>query len=101
MQDRFVKVMLVIVAALLAVNLFRTQDAQVNLQLPSLIGSAQAQSTRITTATDTTPTTYQVRSIEGFPVENLKDVVSLGDGKSFVVSNTKGFMVYQVFSPTR
>jgi len=96
-QDRFVKVMLVVIAALLVFNLFRPQTAQTTLELPSLVSSAQAQTSQ---NTDSTPTTYKVRSLNGFSVADLKDVVAVGDGKSFVVSNPKGFVVYQV-APSR
>jgi hypothetical protein len=42
------------------------------------------------------PRVSSVRSVQGFQVDDLKEVVSLGDGKTFVVSNPKGFMVYTV-----
>ena len=90
MQDRFTKLLLVLVAGLLVANLLQSQSSS------SLVGSAQAQDATVIPP----PTSYKVRSLEGFTVEDLKDVVAVGDGRSFVVSNSKGFMVYQVL-PSR
>ena len=98
MQDRFVKVLLVIIAGLLVVNLFRSNDQSSQVQLPAIIGSAIAQSS----SNDTTNySSYRVRSVGGQEVADIKDIIAVGDGKSFVVSNTKGFMVYQVQGVTR
>lgn len=94
MQDRYTKIMLAVVAVLLAANLAQSvfsPDSSASGQL--LLSGAQAQSNR-------TPTpsvqNFSVRSLKGFQVEDLKEVVAVGDGQSFVVSNSKGFMVYQV-----
>ena len=93
MQDRFVKIMLVAIAALLALNVFHLRS-QPDFQIPSIVGSAQAQTV---TPTPTTPQRPDiVRNLNGFPVEELKEVVALGDGRTFIVSNDQGFMVYQV-----
>jgi hypothetical protein len=89
LQDRFIKIMLVTIAALLAANLFHGGKAELVLPLES---SAVAQSA----ANPSTPRRLTVKAVQGFTVADLKDVVAVGDGKSFVVSNTKGFMVYTV-----
>ncbi|MGI8905431.1 MAG: hypothetical protein ACR2IE_02945 [Candidatus Sumerlaeaceae bacterium] len=91
LQDRFGKLMLVLIAALLAANLFRSPGSA-ELIFP-LESSAHAQTTLSTT---TTQRRLIVKSLQGFSVADLKDVVAVGDGKSFVVSNPKGFMVYTV-----
>ncbi len=102
MQDRFTKFMLVVIAALLAANLLNSNSSDAGssaeIALPNILSSAQAQSNN--RRTEEKPITYKVNRLEGFAVEDLQDVVSVGDGRSFVVSNTKGFMVYQV-SPSR
>ena len=41
---------------------------------------------------------YEVVPINGFSVSGLQNVISLGDGKSFVVFTNDKFMVYQVRS---
>ena len=99
MQDRFVKFMLVVVAALLAANLIQYNSSQPVMQLPAIVGSAQAQSqsrSAAAAAAAEAAKVYKVNRLEGYSVEDLKEVVSVGDGRSFVVSNPKGFMVYQV-----
>ncbi len=93
LHDRFGKLMLVLIAALLAANLFRS-NGKAEFILP-LESTAQAQSSPIA-SNKVTPKVLAVKSVQGFSVADLKDVVSLGDGKSFVVSNPKGFMVYTV-----
>ncbi len=94
MQDRFIKIMLVVVAALLAGNLLQSMMSSTG---PSIISSAQAQPRNEAQAlTESAATVYQLKVLSGFPVEDLKTVVPLGDGRSFVASNPKGFMVYQV-----
>lgn len=78
LQDRFVKIMLVVIAGLLAMNLVKPSA--------SLVATpAMAQGSNV-----------DVVSVKGYNVVGLKDVVSLGDGKSFVVSAPDKFMVYQV-----
>ncbi len=89
MQDRFVKIMLVVVAVLLAGNLLQSLFSSAT---PSLISSAQAQSRNNSSNTER----YEIKSLKGFTVKDLKSIVSVGDGRSFVASNSDGFMVYQV-----
>jgi len=89
MQDRFTKLLLVLVAGLLAANLVQSQNS------PSFIGSAQAQSKSVVTPAPT-ETKDTLRTLAGFPVEDMNEVVAVGDGRSFVVTNKKGFMVYQI-----
>lgn len=93
MQDRFVKIMLVVVAALLAGNLVQSMVSNSVPSVPSLLSSAQAQSRNNTQAI---VDRYEVKSLKGFSVKDLKSIVSVGDGRSFVASNPEGFMVYQV-----
>lgn len=103
MQDRFIKIMLAVIAALLAANLVSSQSssesANTELPLPSILSSAQAQSNN-RREQNTTPVTYKLNRVDGVSVEDIQDVVAVGDGRSFVVSNSKGFMVYQV-TPSR
>jgi hypothetical protein len=91
-KDRFGKTMLVVIAALLAANLFRSK-AELVLPLES---SAQAQNVVSSNPGNSAspPKKLLVRNIQGFSVADVKEVVSLGDGKTFVVSNPNGFMVY-------
>ncbi|MCX7018034.1 MAG: hypothetical protein WCK47_06710 [bacterium] len=89
LQDRFVKIMLGVIAALLALNLMRPDSG-------FIASPAQAQMVRI--IQDNTPRT-DVKPIKGYQVVGLKDVVAVGDGKSFVVSAADKFMVYQVIPP--
>ncbi len=91
MQDRFVKIMLVVVACLLAANLLKPDAGGQAVVLPSILPTAHAQDNVPAPAQN-----YQVKSIKGFSVEDLRDIVAVGDGRSFVVSNSAGFMVYQV-----
>ena len=91
LQDRFTKVVLVLIAALLAANLFRS-GGKADFVFP-LESSAHAQST---IANTTSLRKLVVKSLQGFSVTDLKEVVAIGDGKSFVVSNPNGFMVYTV-----
>lgn len=98
MQDRYIKLMLTLVAGLLAANLLHSLSKS-DVVLPELfVGSAQAQntSTAVEVQGASAKPNNSVRSLQGYPVDGLKEVVSLGDGRTFVVSNTKGFMVYQV-----
>ncbi|MDD4278500.1 MAG: hypothetical protein PHX74_02070 [Candidatus Sumerlaeales bacterium] len=41
---------------------------------------------------------YEVAPITGYTVGGLKEIIPLGDGKSFVVYTSDKFMVYQVRS---
>ena len=82
LQDRFARVMLVIIAVLLAINIIRPGDSV-------LATNAQARTTTSTGRAD-------VRPLKGYEVTGLQDIVALGDGKSFVVSGPGKFMVYQV-----
>jgi hypothetical protein len=102
LNDRFVKIMLVAIACLLAGNLVAVFTGYG--LTPSLAQNANAQSSIAPSQNNrnqnefsrTTPRNYRVKTLDGFAVADLKDVVAVGDGKSFVVSNTKGFMVYQL-----
>ena len=104
MQDRFTKIMLVVIAALLAANLLNSQGsadkADIAVQLPNILSSAQAQSSSRRAQQNENPVTYKLTRLEGQAVEDIQDVVSIGDGRTFVVSNSAGFMVYQV-TPSR
>jgi hypothetical protein len=91
LQDRFGKIMLVLIAALLAANLLRSGKSELVLPIES---TAQAQN--IVSSNTPVPQKVAVKTLQGFTVADLKDVVSLGDGRTFIVSNTKGFMVYTV-----
>lgn len=94
MQDRFVKIMLVVVAALLAGNLVQSMLSDAATPVPLFLSSAQAQ----TQTRNGVPAAqrYELKTLTGFPVKDLKSIVPVGDGRSFVASNTEGFMVYQV-----
>ncbi|MCX7717067.1 MAG: hypothetical protein N2111_01520 [Candidatus Sumerlaeaceae bacterium] len=83
-QDRFVRVMLVVIAILLAMNL-------VSHGTSFLASPAQAQITRVNPGPR-----VDVKAIKGYEVAGLTNIVALGDGKSFVVSAPGKFMVYQV-----
>lgn len=101
MQDRVTKILLLVVAGLLAANLAQSLRKSAAPQADLFISAAQAQSrgsVRPEMPSLSAPPT--VTSVKGFTVQDLQNVVAVGDGKSFVVSNTKGFMVYQV-GPTR
>ncbi len=88
-QDRFVKVMLVLIAALLGLNL----AVALGVRLPQFASTAQAQ---VTKGVGENARTIDVRPVRGYQVSSLKEVTVLSDGKTFVVSNPNGFMVYQV-----
>lgn len=89
-QDRFVRVMLVVIAALLAANLFKSGGSMNALDIASR-GTAQ-----VVKGVGDTARTFDVKPVRGYKVAQLKDVVVLGDQKSFVVSNNDGFMVYSL-----
>jgi len=94
LKDRFTKFMLVAIALLLAGNMFRPGGSA---PLLDVVPSAQAQTMLNPRDSESAPARrYEVKDVKGFAVEGLKEVVSLGDGKTFVVSNSKGFMVYTV-----
>ena len=84
LQDRFAKIMLVVIAVLLALNLVKPT-------LSFFSTPAQAQVTR---GVGSQAKRFDVRAVRGYEVKSLQDVVVMGDGKSFVVSNPNGFMVY-------
>lgn len=86
-QDRFIKMMLVLIAVLLALNLMRTN------QTGLFSSPAQAQ---VIKGIGEQARRYDVKAVRGFQVNGLQDVVVLGDGKTFVVSNQNGFMVYTI-----
>lgn len=94
-HDRFVKVMLLVIAMLLSANLLRTRSGGGAAGL-TFVSSAQAQRMGNANSPAPEPRRYEMKRVDGLQVEDLKDVVSLGDGKTFVVSNTKGFMVFTV-----
>lgn len=76
-SDKTTKVLMAAIAILLVANLFRTAD---------VVPSVQAQNNTVT----------EVIALNGFAVGGLKDALSLGDGKTFVVTTPDKFMVYQV-----
>lgn len=90
-QDRFTKVMLVIIAVLLAANFVRREPA--NSPFDWVATPAQAQLVR---GTGEDQRRIDVRPVRGYSVNQMKDIIVLGDNKSFIVSNPNGFMVYQV-----
>jgi hypothetical protein len=81
MKDRFIRVMLVLIAVLLGLNLAKSGV--------SLVAPAQA-------ATSTGTSIVDVQPVKGYEVVGLQNVVSVGDGRTFVVSAPGKFMVYQV-----
>lgn len=89
LQDRFVKIMLVIIAVLLALNLVR----------PGTSVMTTPATAQVITTTTLPPPTLDVKPIKGFTVAGLKEIVAVGDGKSFIVSRADGFMVYRVDDP--
>ena len=86
LRDRFVRIMLVIIAILLALNLVRPGANPVE----SVAGA------QVVVGTGNSAQTFDIKPVRGYQVTQLKEVVALGDGKSFVVSNPNGFMVYQL-----
>jgi hypothetical protein len=102
LNDRFVKITLIAIACLLAGNLVALltgyhigPSLAMNASAQSAIAPSQ-NSNNSNEFRSTTPRNYHVKTLDGFAVADLKDVVAVGDGRSFVVSNTKGFMVYQL-----
>ena len=93
-NSRFVRGMISVIAILLAANLvvMLATNGKRGVEVESV---SQAQSLR-STPRPTETVISKVRSVQGFSVDDLKEVISLGDGKTFVVSNPKGFMVYTV-----
>jgi hypothetical protein len=96
-RDRYLHGILTIIAILLLLNLFKPVDRP----LATIESQAQAQATDNRTLVIPTPIQRQannlrISAVGGNQVSNLKDVVPLGDGRSFVVSNPGGFLVYQV-----
>ena len=77
--DRFTKASLCLIIILLVCNL--AQKGSMNI-----VPKAQAQSGNST----------QVTTLNGFSVSGLQQIVSLGDGKSFVAYTNDKFMVYQL-----
>lgn len=103
LKDRFLRIMLVVIAVLLALNWLRPNSGMVATPgyavTNSSSGSSNSSSSTSwpsTTSSSSTSLKYKLKEVGGYKVTDLKDVVVLGDGKSFVVSNTSGFMVYQV-----
>lgn len=94
MKDRTIKGLLITCAVLLAGNIIATFYP--GKSSVSVIPNAEAQSSN---RSNTQPRiVYNVKDLKGFSVSDLKEIVPLGDGKTFVVSNPNGFMVYQVES---
>lgn len=91
MPDRVTKLLLLIVAGLLAANLVHNLRQSPQPQGDLFISAAHAQNRDIPR-----PLPPTVNAVKGYSVNDLRDVIALGDGKTFVVSNSKGFMVYQV-----
>ena len=88
-QDKYTRTMLAVIATLLALNLAFTAGSRI---MPLFESRAEAQ---INKGSGDRVRTYDVLPVRGFEITGLKEVISLGDGKSVVVSNEKGFMVYQ------
>lgn len=84
LQDRFVKIMLVVIAVLLGANLLKPNGALLSSQAQAQVMKGVGEQAK----------RYDVKAVRGYEVKSLQDVVALGDGKSFVVSNPNGFMVY-------
>lgn len=96
-RDRYLHTLLTVIAVLLLLNLFKGSDKP----LATLESKAHAQSDGRIVQVAATPVLRQasnlrVAAIGGNQVTGLKDMIPLGDGKTFVVSNTSGFLVYQV-----
>lgn len=77
------------IAGLLVANLLKMGNRDTGVTLLSFIGSVQAQTTLQQTPEPARKT--QVPALSDSPVEDLKDVVALGDGRCFVVSASKEF----------
>ena len=88
-QDKFTRTMLTAIVVLLALNLVFTAGGRIVALFES---RADAQ---IVKGTGNSAKQYDVKPVRGYEISGLKEIVVLGDGKSFVVSNDKGFMVYQ------
>jgi len=91
-NNRYVRSMLAVIAVLLAANLI-VLAATRGQQGVAVDSVAQAQ---VRTTPTPVPSASTVKAVKGYSVDDLKEVISLGDGKTFVVSNPKGFMVYRV-----
>ncbi len=85
-----VRGILIVVALLLITNLAVTL---LSGNQAALISNVTAQQTQPLPVAAT-----KVDIVQGFSIKDMKEVVSLGDGRTFVVSNANGFMVYQVNS---
>ncbi len=86
--DRYSKIILTVIAMLLFTLLLRGQGT-VGIQSP-----AYAQ-TATTTATQVRPK-VEVVAIKDIPVQDFKEVILLGDGKTFLVRVGNGISVFQV-----
>ena len=95
-QDRFVKTMLVVIAALLALNLFKSSNGIETAN--AFAQSNPAMPTAAAALLDTKIQATDVKPVKGYAVSNIKDVVAVGDGKTFVVAAPDKFMVYRVDS---
>lgn len=90
LQDRFTKIMLVVIAVLLAANMMKSKSGATPLLFES---AAQAQ---VTKKTGDYTQTFDVKPVRGYEVTGLKQIIALGDGKTFVVAGPDKFMVYQI-----
>jgi hypothetical protein len=88
-NNRFMQIMLVVIAALLALNLVKGDRSLLSVATP-----AQAQLT--VPWGQGGSRTIDCKPVRGYTVNQLSNVAILGDGKTFIVSNPTGFMVYQV-----
>lgn len=99
MQDRYFKIVLTLVAVLLAANLVQSFFTNANSVSPAelFLGTANAQSEVVHTRVPIRARNgYELQMLRGFTVKDLSSVVALGDGMTFVATNPEGFMVYQV-----
>jgi len=83
--DRFTKILLTVIALTLLALLFRGGKG-VTVQ-PEAFAQNQTQPT---------PPKVQVVNIKDIPVKDFKEVILLGDGKTFLIRVDAGIGVYQV-----
>lgn len=82
--DRFTKVILTVIALALVALLFRSGD------------SVGVQSEAFAQTKVSTPPTVKLTKVNDIVVKNFKEVILLGDGKTFLVRVDDGIGVYQV-----
>jgi hypothetical protein len=100
-RDRFFHGILAVIAVLLLLNLFKPSDrplmsVETPAQAQVKTADTDARTLIVPTPKERNASNLRVSAIGGNQVSNLKEIVSLGDGKTFVVSNPGGFLVYQV-----